>query len=242
MVFFAFLCGLSISAAVKRRRKEVNMRKVEDKERFRELRAQGDSLRTIEKKTGISRNTLTKWEREYKEEIENLRAIYVDGLREKYRLTIQARLEGFGLLLKRVMEELAQRDLSDVSPPKLADMGLKLDARLADITAVPAITDDAGLAARKADRNLVESLVTPHAPAQHPSASGDRGNGHVDADALVRLQVRTLQRFEAGEIDSATASREITIINSIYKGIDVAETQDRLDTFERVLAGQPATM
>ena len=218
------------------------MTKVKDKERFLELRAQGDSLRTIEKKTGISRHTLAKWESECKEQIENLRAIYVDGLREEYRLTIQARIEGFGLLRKRVMEELAQRDLSDVSTPKLADMGLKLGAHLTDITAIPAITDDAGLAARKADRNLVESLVTPHAPAQHPSLSGDDGNGHVDADALVRLQVRTLQRFEAGEIDSATASREIAIINSIYKGIDVADTQERLDALERVLAGQPATM
>lgn len=218
------------------------MRNVKDKERFLERRAQGDSLRTIEKKTGISRHTLAKWENECKEQIENLRAIYIDGLREEYRLTIQAQIKGFGLLLKRVMEELAQRGLSDVSAPKLADMALKLDAHLTDITAVPAITDDAGLAARKADRNLVESLVTHRAPTQHPSLSGDPGNGNVDADALLRLQVRTLQRFEAGEIDSATASREITIINSIYKGIDVADTQDRLDMFERVLAGQPATM
>jgi hypothetical protein len=44
------------------------------------------------------------------------------------------------------------------------------------------------------------------------------------------------------KIDSAAASRAITIINSIYKGIDVADTQERLDMFERVLAGQPATM
>ena len=218
------------------------MTKIEDKQRFLELRAQGDSLRTIEKKIGTSRHTLAKWESECKEELENLRAIYVDGLREEYRLTIQARIEGFGLLRKRVTEELAQRDLSDVSTPKLADIALKLDAHLTDITAAPTITDDAGLAARKADRNLVESLVTPRAPAQHPSLNGDHGNGHVDADALVRLQIRTLQRFEAGEMDSAAASREIAIINSIYKGIDVAETQERLDALERVLAGQPATM
>jgi len=217
------------------------MTKKEDKQRFLELRAQGDSLRTIEKKIGTSRHTLAKWEGECKEELENLRAIYVDGLHEEYRLTIQARIKGFGLMLKRVTEALAQRDLSDVSTPKLADLALKLDAHLTDITAAPTITDDAGLAARKADRNLVESLATPHAPAQHRSLSGDRGNGHVDADALVRLQVHILQRFEAGEIDSTTASREIAIINSIYKGIGVADTQDRFDALERVLAGQPAT-
>ncbi|MFZ0924838.1 MAG: hypothetical protein WCE82_07470 [Halobacteriota archaeon] len=216
------------------------MTKVKDKERFLELRAQGDSLRTIEKKIGTSRHTLAKWEGECKEQIENLRAIYVDGLREEYRLTMQARIKGFGLLLKRATDELARRDLSDVSTLKLADLALKLDAHLTAIMAAPSITDDAGLAARKADRNLVESLVTPYATAQHASPNGDRG--HVNADALVRLQVRTLQRFEAGEIDSAAASRAIAIINSIYKGIEVADTQERFDALERVLAGQPATM
>jgi hypothetical protein len=218
------------------------MTKIEAKKRFLELRAQGDSLRTIEKKIGTSRHTLAKWEGECKEELENLRAICVDGLREEYRLTMQARIEGFGLMLKRVTKELARRDLSDVSTPKLIDLALKLDAHLTDITAAPTITDDAGLAARTADRNLVESLITAHAPAEHPSLTGDDGNGDVDTDALVRLQVRTLQRFKAGEIDRATASQEIIIINSISKGIEVADTQQRFDKLERVLAGRPATM
>ena len=145
-------------------------------------------------------------------------------------------------MLKRITDELARRDLSDVSTLKLAHLALKVDAHVTDFIPAPTITDDAGLAARKADRNLVESLVTPHAPAQYPSLNRDRDNGRIDADALLRFQIRTLQRFEAGEIDSATASRAIAIINSIYKGIDVADTQDRLDMFERVLAGQPATM
>lgn len=70
------------------------MTKTEARQRFLELRAQEKSLRTIEKKIGVSRHTLAKWEAECKEEIENLRAIYVDRLREEFRLTMQARIKG----------------------------------------------------------------------------------------------------------------------------------------------------
>ncbi|MGA2885631.1 MAG: hypothetical protein ABSE80_10810 [Halobacteriota archaeon] len=138
------------------------MKDLQTKERFLELRAQEKSLRTIETEIGTSRRTLAQWESEYKEELENLKAIKIEALREEYRLTTQARVERFGGQLRRVTEELEKRDLSDIPTPKLVDLALKLDAQLRDATVTPPITDEAGLEARKAARSGCEVRYKMH--------------------------------------------------------------------------------
>jgi hypothetical protein len=220
-----------------------DMKDIETKQKFLEQRAQGKSLRTIEKEIGIRRRTLAQWESEYKEELENFTAIELDAQREEYRLTTQARIERFGGQLRRVMEELEKRDLSDIPTPKLVDLALKLDTRLRDAAVMPAITDEAGVEARKAARNLVESLGRGQGPMQSSKErhAAKGGNGRVDAADLVELEIRTLQRYEAGEIDSIVAEREVAIVNSIFKGIEVADLQKRLERLETVLGdGQGA--
>ncbi len=219
------------------------MKDLEKREKFLVLRAQGKSLRTIEKEIGTPRRTLAQWEGECKEELENRKAIKLEARREEYRLTTEARIERFGGLLRRVMDELEKRDLSDIPPPKLVDLALKLDARLRDAAVMPAITDEAGVEARKAARNLVESLGSGHRPTQSSTErhAATGGNGHVNAADLVELEVKTLQRYEAGEIDSVVAEREVAIVNSIFKGIEVAELQKHLERLETVLGdGQGA--
>ena len=216
-----------------------DMKNIETKQKFLEQRAQGKSLRTIEKEIGIRRRTLAQWESEYKEELENFTAIELDAQREEYRLTTQARIERFGGQLRRVMEELEKRDLSDISTPKLVDLALKLDAQLRDAAVMPAITDDAGVEARKAARNLVQSLGRGRGPMQSSTERhAEGGNGRVKAADLVELEVKTLQRYEAGDIDSVVAERVVAIVNSIFKGIEVADLQKHLERLETVLADE----
>lgn len=135
------------------------MKNLETKDKFLKLRAQDKSLRTIEQELGTDRRTLAKWEKKYKEELENRKTLELEALREKYWLTGQARIERFGGQLKRVMEELEQRDLSDVATPRLVDLALKLDARLRDETSTPAIAGEAGFNERKAQLKVKAKLT-----------------------------------------------------------------------------------
>ena len=66
------------------------MKDIETQHRFLELRAQGKSLRTVAEELAVGRQTLVRWEREYKEQIENLKAMELDALLERHRLTVQA--------------------------------------------------------------------------------------------------------------------------------------------------------
>lgn len=214
------------------------MKDSESKERFLELRAQGKSLRTIEKETGINRRTLSKWESESKEELDNLKAIELDALREKYWLTRQARIKIYGDQYQRFIEELKERDLSGVPTPKLVDIALKLDVQLRDEALIPAIVDEAGLATRKAARTLVESLDREHSPMQSlkDGPLNNNGNGKVKGEDLVKLQVIILQRYEAGEIDGHTAANEMAMVNSIFKGIEIADLRTQLERLETILS------
>jgi hypothetical protein len=213
------------------------MKEAKTRQNFLELRAQGKSLRAIEIEIGTNRGTLAKWESECKEELENLRAMELEAMREEYSLTTQARIERFGRQLQRVTEELENRDLSDIPTPRLVDLAIKLDTKLREEGPTPTITSEAGLAARKANRQLVRSLGTLHGPMQSLK-EGDRvknGNGKVKGEDLVKLQVNVLQRYEAGEINDRTAANEIAIVNSIFKGIEIADLQTRLERIEVVL-------
>ncbi|MGZ4934576.1 MAG: hypothetical protein ACXV49_08795, partial [Halobacteriota archaeon] len=66
------------------------------KQKFLELRAQERSLRSIEKEIGANRRTLAKWESENKEELENLKAMELEAMREEYLLTSRGRGELIG--------------------------------------------------------------------------------------------------------------------------------------------------
>jgi len=213
------------------------MKDSDKQERFLELRAQGKSLRTIETETGINRRTLSKWESESKEELDNLKAIELDALREKYWLTRQARIRIYGDQYQRVIDELKERDLSGVPTPKLVDIALKLDTQLRAEALMPAIVDDAGLAARKAARNLVKSLDRERDTMQSlkDGPFEKNGNGKVNGNDLVKLQITILQRYEAGEVDGRTAANEMGMVNSIFRGIEIADLQARLERIETAL-------
>lgn len=209
---------------------------IDTKNRFLELRAQGKSLRTIAHELSVGRQTLVNWERKHKEQIENLKAIELDALMERHQLTAQAQIERYGLELARVTEELQKRDLAGVPTPKLYDIMVKLHACVNGARPVLTVRDDDEIADQKALRGLIASRRTQKGPetTAHTGLQGN-GDGTVRADDLVTLQLSTLQRFRAGELDEHAAMTETALVNSLLKGIELTSVQEELQHIKDLL-------
>ena len=117
-----------------------------------ELRAQGKSLTAIADTVGVRRQTVANWLSEHVEEVENLKAMELDALREACWMTTQARIERLSMRLEHITAELEKRDLSDVPTAKLMELELKTRAELAKEFAEPPIRSEQQLSDAKANR------------------------------------------------------------------------------------------
>jgi len=116
------------------------------------LRAQGKSLITIANTVGVRRQTVANWLGKHAEEVENLKAIELDALREACWMTTQARVERLSVRLEHITAELEKRDFSDVPTAKLVELELKTRAELAKEFAGPRIRSEQQLRDAKAER------------------------------------------------------------------------------------------
>jgi transcriptional regulator with XRE-family HTH domain len=98
------------------------MKDNETKARFIELRGQGLPLKRIADEIGVSKTTLVNWEQDLKEQIDNLRAMELEALYDKYYLSVRKKVEFFGDVLSRIQSELETRDLSTIPTDKLFAM------------------------------------------------------------------------------------------------------------------------
>lgn len=101
------------------------------KDAFIEMRAGGISFAAIAKKLHVAKRTLIEWSKQCAEEIDNLRAIEDEALRERYRATVAARLETLGGLEERIVTELKRWKLDTVGTKELAELLFRCDAILA---------------------------------------------------------------------------------------------------------------
>ena len=212
------------------------MKEVETKHQFVELRAQGKSLRTASDELKIGLQTAVRWERELKEQIENRKVMEIDALLERHQLTVLAQIERYSFELARVTEELKKRDLSDVPTPKLYDIMGKLHARVDDALPTLTLRDDDEIAASKELDELVAARRSRKASEVNAHAGrNDNGDSTVRAEDLVTQQLITLQRLRTGEIDGRTAANEVATVSAIFKGIEIADLQARLERIETTL-------
>jgi hypothetical protein len=212
------------------------MKDIETKHQFVELRARDKSLRTAADELGIGLQTAVRWERELKEQIENLKTMELDALLERHRLTLQAQIERYGVELTRLSEELQKRDLAGVPTPKLYDIMIKLHARVDGARPALTLRDDDEIADQKALRELVAShRIRDVSEATARVGRQGNGDGTMRADDLVTLQLSTLQRFRAGEIDEHAAITEIALVNSLLKGIGLTSVQEELEHIKELL-------
>jgi len=112
---------------------------IEKKEKFVELRARGLSFSKISGEIGISKPTLINWSKELEIEIQNMRAIEWEALREKYQLTKEKRLLLFSESLDKIRKEISKRDLSDIPTEKLYYLHLKLLDKVKSEELIPAL-------------------------------------------------------------------------------------------------------
>jgi hypothetical protein len=149
---------------------------------------------------------------------------------------VQAQIERYGVELARLDDELQKRDLAKVQTHKLYDIRIKLHARVEGILPSFRLHDDDEITDRQALRALVASRRNRKASTMK-ARTGREGNsdGTLYADDLVTLQLSTLERLRAKEIDGRTAATEMAMVNSIFKGIEIADLQARLERLESTL-------
>lgn len=101
------------------------MKPLEDREEFIKLRAEGLSYSQIMQKLGIAKATCSSWEKEFKEQIAELKADRIEELYNSYFMTKEARIKKLGETLNQINTALENADLSTVAPEKLLDYKLK---------------------------------------------------------------------------------------------------------------------
>lgn len=136
------------------------MKTTEIKHKFIELRAKGLSFTKISKEMNISRQTLIDWNKNFQNEISNLKAMELEELYDKYYLQRVARIESFGIILARLKSELKDRDLTDVGLDKLLELILKYDTKLNEVIIEPYYKTSDEIGREKAINELLENLTT----------------------------------------------------------------------------------
>ena len=132
---------------------------MEEKERFIELRAKGWSFDKIAKELGKAKQTLINWSKELEDEIANLKAMELEALYEKHYLLKENRIETFGVLLRKLKDEVMSRDLSDVPTDKLLDLLLKYENQLKDEIITPIYKTSEEIKEDELDKELLNELT-----------------------------------------------------------------------------------
>ena len=101
---------------------------------FIHLRASGLSYDKIAAQLNVSKPTLIQWSRKYQFEIQNLHAIELEALREKWLASTTDRVNALGEQLRRVQGELEKRDLSTLSTPQLMSAARNLQRQIEQAT------------------------------------------------------------------------------------------------------------
>ena len=108
------------------------MRKEQSKE-LKELfllkrAVEGKSINTISKELKVSKNTIIKWNKELEKELHNLEVLEKEKLIEKYKITLNTRLEFYLKLRGKILQELNNRDLKKISVSNLFKLLLDVES------------------------------------------------------------------------------------------------------------------
>ena len=121
--------------------KNENQNNEELKNAFIQERANGKSFKEIATELNLPVETLIIWAKTSKYDIGNQKAIEMDELSNKFRITKRRRIELIGNILTKMQDELDTRDYKDVPTEKLFDYLLKYSAELNKEYAPPVFTE-----------------------------------------------------------------------------------------------------
>jgi transposase-like protein len=97
-------------------------------DRFVELRAKGWSFSRIAAELDVHKNTLLAWSRKHQHRIRNLRALEIESLSERFKISRETCLEALAEDVRRIREELSRRDLKDIPTARLVTLAAALRA------------------------------------------------------------------------------------------------------------------
>jgi hypothetical protein len=102
--------------------------------RFIELRASGWTYARLMTELNVSKPTLIAWSRKHQFQVQNLKAIELEALREKWLASTADRVNALGEQLRKVEAELAQRDVSGLTTPQLHTLARSLRRQIEQAT------------------------------------------------------------------------------------------------------------
>jgi transcriptional regulator with XRE-family HTH domain len=103
-------------------------------QRFIERRAQGWTYARLMAELNVSKPTLIAWSRKHQFQIQNLKAIELEALREKWLASTAERVNALGDQLRKVEAELAKRDVSGLTTPQLHTLARTLRRQIEQAT------------------------------------------------------------------------------------------------------------
>ncbi len=112
--------------------KEKERIKNEREARFQAMKAEGKPFEQIARETGESLQTVIRWGRCNKDEIKTYDAVRIESLRERFPVFKAQRIALLGEQIIRIREELAKRNLQDISTDKLFKTLVQLTKLLKD--------------------------------------------------------------------------------------------------------------
>ena len=99
-------------------------------QKFIQLRAQDWTYARLITELNVSKPTLIAWSRKHQFEINNLKAIEQEALREKWLSSTAQRVNALGEQLRKTETELNQRDLTALTTPQLFALARSLRAQI----------------------------------------------------------------------------------------------------------------
>jgi len=103
-------------------------------QQFIELRARGAIYARIMTELNVSTPTLIAWSRKFQFQIQNLKAIELEALRERWLASTTDRVNALGEQLRKIEAELAKRDPATFGTPQLFALARSLRRQIEQAT------------------------------------------------------------------------------------------------------------
>ena len=103
-------------------------------QRFIELRAQSWSYARIMTELKVTKPTLIAWSRKHQFQIQNLKAIELEALAEKWLASTADRVNALGEQLRKVEAAISQRDVGELTTPQLHALARSLRRQISQAT------------------------------------------------------------------------------------------------------------
>lgn len=102
-------------------------------QRFIELRASGWTYARLTTELNVSKPTLIAWSRKHQFQVQNLKAIELEAVAEKWLASISDRVNTLGEQLRKVEAELATREVKDLTTAQLHTLARHLRRQIEEL-------------------------------------------------------------------------------------------------------------